>query len=58
MTLRYRYVVAGLAPETRVMGFIEANTSGEVEQWVRQAFFERWGYRCSSVHVTVGEYDA
>ena len=56
MTLRYCYVISGTDPATRVMGFMEGQTSGAVEQWVRQAFFERWGYSCSSVSVTAGEY--
>ena len=52
----YCYTVRGNDAKTHSMGNIEANTSGEVEQWVRQAFFDRWGYRCTLVDVRIGEY--
>ena len=56
--MMYSYTIRGLDDYTKAMGNIEGNTSGEVEQWVRQTFFDRWGYRCTEVNVRVGEYDA
>ena len=54
--MMYSYTIWGNDARTKAMGNIEANTSGEVEQWVRQAFFEKWGYRCTTIDVRVGEY--
>ena len=56
--MMYSYTIRGNDDNTKAMGNVEGKTSGEVEQWVRQTFFDKWGYRCTQVDVKVGEYDA